>query len=401
MILTMLDISGEIIMQPVRIRRCGQLFLTLTVLASLAGCMTTSGPAPSSTVDANYNPSDSAYAEIANNPATSPYYTEPVISYGYPGDGLTDIGDTSSTYLASFSYTPASSGKADAVELAVRSATEILMVKPGIVGTGTALAADGSRHVMIFAATQKDSANVPATINGVATEVHVIGRVHALDAYTGAYRPTVPCGVSIGNSRDNSSGTIACIVVKHGIRYILSNNHVLARSNEAVIGEPIVQPGRADNYGQPTGQVGVLSAYKKVSFTSNNIFDAAVARMTTANSYDEADQFAPSHNWQNAVAGMAVQKVGRTTGLTTGTIGSTDVTLKVDYDNGMSATFVNQIYIPGANFIQAGDSGSLLVTQDGNHPVGLCFAGGTDGGFANPIAPILSYFGVDIAGTDN
>jgi len=372
----------------------------IAAVASLAGCMTISDPA-SSTSDSNYNPNDPAYAEIADNPASSLYYTEPTISYGYPGDGVSDNWDTSSTYLASYSYTPASAGKGDAVTLALKSATETLMAKPGIVGTGTAQSADGSRHVMIFAATQADAASVPAAINGVATEVRVVGHVHALDAYTDAYRPTVPCGVSVGNSRDNSSGTIACIVVKHGIRYILSNNHVLARSDAAVIGEPIVQPGRADNYGLPTGQIGILSAYKKVSFTSNNIFDAAVARLTTTNSYDEADQFAPSHTWQNAAVGMAVQKVGRTTGLTTGTIGATDVTLKVDYDNGETATFVDQIYIPGADFIQAGDSGSLLVTQNGNHPVGLCFAGGTDGGFANPIGPVLNYFGVDIAGTNN
>ncbi len=368
---------------------------------AVAGCMTTSGPS-TGTTDANYNPNDPAYAEVATNPATSQYYTEPNISYGFPGDGLSDSSDSSSTYLASYTYSPVStSAKGDAVALAVQTATQSLMVKPGIVGTGTAVASDGSQHVMVFAATPTDAAAVPATINGVPTEVRVIGRVHALDVYTGTYRPTVPCGVSVGNSRDNSSGTIACIVVKHGIRYILSNNHVLARSNDAVVGEPIVQPGRADNYGQPTGQVGVLSAYKKVSFTSDNEFDAAVARLTVTNSYDEADQFAPSHSWQNATVGMAVQKVGRTTGLTTGTVAATDVTLKVDYDNGQTATFVNQIFIADPNFIQAGDSGSLLVTQNGNHPVGLCFAGGTDGAFANPIGPILSYFGVDIAGTEN
>jgi hypothetical protein len=293
------------------------------------------------------------------------------------------------------------SAKSGAVALAVKNATQTLMARSGIVGTGTAIANDGSQHVMVFAATQADASAVPSQINGVATEVKVIGRVRAFDVYTQKYRPVVPSGVSVGNSRENSSGTIACVVVKHGIRYILSNNHVLARSNASVIGEPIVQPGRADNYGQPTGQIGVLSAYKKVSFNNVNVFDAAVARLTTTNSYDEADQFAPSHNWVNPSVGLAVKKVGRTTGLTRGTIAATDVTLKVDYDNGETATFVNQIYIQDPNFLQAGDSGSLLVTEDGNHPVGLCFAGGPDGAFANPIGPVLQYFGVEVAGTNN
>ena len=58
-------------------------------------------------------------------------------------------------------------------------------------------------------------------------------------------------------------------------------------------------------------------------------------------------------------------------------------------------------FIEDPNFLQAGDSGSLLMIEDGNHPVGLCFASGTVGAFANPIGPVLSYFGVQIAGTDN
>ncbi|MFI5202679.1 MAG: hypothetical protein ACHQNE_09855, partial [Candidatus Kapaibacterium sp.] len=142
-------------MQPVRIRRGGLIFSTIVMLAAswamlLAGCMTASDPA-SPTSDSNYNPNDSAYAEIANNPATSPYYTEPIISYGFPGDGVSDGWDTSSTYLASFQYRPAASGNDNAVAQAVKSATQTLMARPGIVGTGTAVAADGSRHVMIFA----------------------------------------------------------------------------------------------------------------------------------------------------------------------------------------------------------------------------------------------------------
>ena len=363
----------------------------------IAGCMDSQTPPDTSPADPNgYNPNDPAFAEIANNPATSPYYTEPVISYGMPGDGLAST-DTADNYLAS--YTPPTIPTA--VSTAVKSAAETLMIQPGVVGTGTAIAPDGSRHVIVFVATQTDAENVPKTIAGVPTEAKITGRVHALDAYTGVYRQPVPSGVSVGNSRENASGTIACVVVKHGIRYILSNNHVLARGNEAIIGEPIVQPGLADSYGAPTGQIGVLSAYKKVSFTTTNIFDAAVARLTQENAYDEADQFAPSHNYEDPQAGMTVKKVGRTTGLTHGMIVATDVTLKVDYDNGKTATFINQIFIADPSFLQAGDSGSLLVTEDGNHPVGLCFAGGTDGAFANPIGPVLSYFGVQIAGTDN
>jgi len=59
------------------------------------------------------------------------------------------------------------------------------------------------------------------------------------------------------------------------------------------------------------------------------------------------------------------------------------------------ATFVNQIYV-ASNFIRSGDSGSLMVTETGNNPVGLCFAGGSGSSFANPIGPVLQKLGVSI-----
>ena len=50
---------------------------------------------------------------------------------------------------------------------------------------------------------------------------------------------------------------------------------------------------------------------------------------------------------------------------------------------------------PG-NFIRAGDSGSLMVTQSGNNPVGLCFAGSSQASFANPISAVLSRFSATV-----
>ena len=50
-------------------------------------------------------------------------------------------------------------------------------------------------------------------------------------------------------------------------------------------------------------------------------------------------------------------------------------------------------------FIQAGDSGSLLVTSSRN-PVGLLFAGNQDGrlAVANRIQDVLQAFGVSVDG---
>ncbi len=46
---------------------------------------------------------------------------------------------------------------------------------------------------------------------------------------------------------------------------------------------------------------------------------------------------------------------------------------------------------PG-NFLRLGDSGSLMVEETTNNPVGLCFAGGGNASFSNPIGPVLRSF---------
>ena len=70
-----------------------------------------------------------------------------------------------------------------------------------------------------------------------------------------------------------------------------------------------------------------------------------------------------------------------------------------------TARFVNQIVVGSCSStcIGAGDSGSLLVTNDANanaNPVGLLFAGNNSGSMAiaNQISDVLSYFSVTIDG---
>ena len=106
----------------------------------------------------------------------------------------------------------------------------------------------------------------------------------------------------------------------------------------------------------------------------------------------------PQSDTVSATLGLPVQKFGRTTSATHGTITSIKVTVNVGYSSG-SAIFVNQIAVENVpDFIQGGDSGSLLVTESGLRPVGLRFAGNAAGTFAiaNPIDLALSEFGVSI-----
>lgn len=269
--------------------------------------------------------------------------------------------------------------------------TQELMAIADVVGTG--IGADQNGKPVILILTRRETqAPLPSAIEGVNTRVDVVGEVRPMAGYTKAYRP-VPCGVSVGNDLECSAGTIGCVVVKNGTRYILSNNHVLARENAASVGERINQPGRYD--GRPicarTGQVATLSAFNIISTTSNNVIDAAIAQYTENNVCTMVDNlYTPSGTVVAPSVGLAVKKVGRTSGLTTGTIAGINVTINVSYDFGV-ATFVNQIYV-ASNFIRSGDSGSLMVTQSGNNPVGLDFAGSGGASFANPIGPVLDFF---------
>ncbi len=92
---------------------------------------------------------------------------------------------------------------------------------------------------------------IPPEVGGVRTDVVKVGDLRAMNAHTQRYRPT-PAGVSLGHYQV-TAGTLGCLVYERtsGERLILSNNHVLANTNQALAGDPILQPAPADG-----GQVG-------------------------------------------------------------------------------------------------------------------------------------------------
>ena len=84
-----------------------------------------------------------------------------------------------------------------------------------------------------------------------------------------------------------------------------------------------------------------------------------------------------------------------------GSVVGINATINVSYSSG-TARFVGQVVILGTGqFSRAGDSGSLIVTNNANkRPVGLLFAGSSNGyTFANPIGAVLQALGVTIDGT--
>jgi hypothetical protein len=188
--------------------------------------------------------------------------------------------------------------------------------------------------------------------------------------------------------------------------YALSNNHVYANQNEANIGDIVLQPGIYDGGVYPGDQIGTLSDYQFIDFTfsGENYMDAAIALSSTdllGNSTLEDGYGIPNSQIAAASIGLPVKKYGRTTSLTHGQVDAIDVFVEVCYEQiwGFcikSAYFFDQIQISGSGFSGPGDSGSLILTEDGNNPVGLLFAGSDTTTFANRIDLVLDAFGVTI-----
>lgn len=275
-------------------------------------------------------------------------------------------------------------------------------------------------------------AMVPSEVAGLRVDVREVGEIRAQQARTDRWRPA-PGGVSIGHYRI-SAGTFGCVVRDRatGARLILSNNHVLANSNDAAPGDPIIQPGGADGGAEPQDVIARLERFVPISYNTapgtcsvasiiahlanavaillgsshrlqpyqtnqqaSNVVDAAVARpLDDASILDEILEIGEPAGTTDPILGMAVRKSGRTTGLTTDAITVLDATVTVSYGSGRSAQFENQI-ITGP-MSQGGDSGSLLVANDTQEAVGLLFAGSDQTTIHSPINLVLDHLEVDL-----
>jgi hypothetical protein len=228
-----------------------------------------------------------------------------------------------------------------------------------------------------------------------------------------------PLGVSGGNANDKSTsgtstlccgGTLGSLVSRGSNKYILSNNHVLARSDAATLGENIVQPGLIDNNCATPPTVATLSQFFNLANGTPPNVDAALAQITTgtidptgtvlqlggANSNPPADGAPHAGPGVAPTIGKTIAKSGRSTGLTCSAIFAIKTNVSVTYQKGcgtgstFSATFSNQVDITNNGFSAEGDSGSLIVTQDTADAVGLLFAGSASDTVANPISDVLN-----------
>jgi hypothetical protein len=300
--------------------------------------------------------------------------------------------------------------------------TAHLLEIEGVVGTAIGLDPNDQLSIKVFLVGPKVT-GIPRNLEGVPTQVVVTGKFRALAQRdnplakpagsakinpAGLFPRPVPIGVSTGNVGECLAGTIGCRVKDTlGNVYALSNNHVFALENYAVVGSEISQPGLYDtgcSY-DPYNVIGTLAAFEPIYFGgySDNTIDAAIAFSSNANLGNATPSNGygkPKSSAVEAYLNQKVQKYGRTTALTRGTVTGINANIWINYDSGL-ALFTGQIIVQsGKPFIKAGDSGSLLVADPGRQPVGLLYAGDASGKYAiaNRIAPVLSRFNVTVDG---
>jgi hypothetical protein len=236
---------------------------------------------------------------------------------------------------------------------------------------------------------------------------------------TSLFPRPIQLGISGGNihlfavvhkRRTCASGTLGALVEDGIGQYILSNNHVIGLLNHAHKGGLITQPGLADTQCTRTKRNSVATFSRSVKMTfarrKTNTVDASIAITQPGLVEPQIRNIGDiASTTVSAGIAMAVQKMGRTTCLTSGEVSAVGVNVTVGYDKLSGkvkpANFVNQIMIAGKGFAGPGDSGSLILTEEAcPQAVGLLFAGSDNGAtLANPISDVLTGLGVSMVGT--
>jgi hypothetical protein len=314
-----------------------------------------------------------------------------------------------------------------------------LLARPNVVATGIGyktvlgqktgqLAIICSVETKISAALLDEEDLIPSLIGEYPTDVQPVGTINALQLPTGRFRPA-PGGVSAGHV-NITSGTLGCFVTKGDKVLILSNNHVLANSNQAKKGDIILQPGPHDGGRVQENQIARLTEFIPIHFENEksnnslgiaftgifnffarlagskvrlysrriqqtaNLVDSAIAEVTEkSNAKNEILQIGIITGVAEGALDMKVKKSGRTTGLTHGTIEQVNVTVRVNFGAGKTALFTDQLMADAMS--HGGDSGSVVLNGK-NEVVGLLFAGSTTATIINRIQNVTDLLGVEL-----
>src|ERR1051326_8670807 len=224
-----------------------------------------------------------------------------------------------------------------------------------------------------------------------------------VQADTGMYDP-LQGGISIGPCRviDGKifAGTLGVVVRDNSTQspMLLSNFHVMCVDSQWHTGDTMTQPSRLDSGNCPTDIVGTLQ-----NAVLSEKVDCAVSNVESRNVICSVVDIGELAGTAAAELNRHVRKRGRTTGLTHGTVETLDLTVEIDYGDGLGRVRLTQQIGIRVDASQSsmigthGDSGSIVV-NDSQQVVGLYFAGSEDGAFgiANPIQEVLTALNVSI-----
>jgi hypothetical protein len=279
-------------------------------------------------------------------------------------------------------------------------------------------------HVYLTRGSQRLIRSLPAEVRGIPIRAHRMGAVNVRPdaAQTSTNQGhlferdnRIACGSSCGPTSENCTGTLGALIRKNRSSqiYLLSNNHVFAGCNHVPMGQPILSPSTAD--GRPTirapGEIGRHELIHELRSGNPNFVnpceaDLALARATNdaiLSSWqgDDVNGYDTPGNMSSPSTSVRVKKFGRTTGLTFGEIEAKVVApMPVDY---LAKHFRGVIWfsnvwtVRGVSgvFALAGDSGSLVVTEDSSKAVGVVFAANRSGeyGWIIPMPSVAASFG--------
>lgn len=298
----------------------------------------------------------------------------------------------------------------------------------------TVTADDDQQHIGILLKNQLPDAtrkNLPGKLGNITVEY--IGHsdvpgfpptVEPQSSASGGSRFWTPggrfaCGSSVTAAPIPSAGTLGALVrLADGHLYGLTNNHVTGGCNHTEVGMYVLCPSAIDAVvGRPPPTA--IGAHHSLTVIQSGDpgqlrkqrLDAAIFRIpdeSVVTSWQGDMEYDTPTATTRPVAHMRVRKVGRTTGLTHGRInGEVKTPLVIPYKAQRLQAEVHfeglwtVVGSHGDEFSTCGDSGSLVVTEDGKYAVGLVLGGQQGATYIMPIADVLAHFDAILVGAHN
>lgn len=245
---------------------------------------------------------------------------------------------------------------------------------------------NGEPVIVLFVEQKPQRGELPLALDGVPIRYQITGRVEILQDRKDRIRPAIG-GISVGHPRV-TAGTLGAVVLIQGTWFIISNNHVIADTNEANLGDAIIQPGTFDG-GTLNDTIAHLHSFESIKFWGDeNLIDFAIAEVDDPKKVEDiimgippaARMLPPRDYVAEPSIGMHTIGSGRTTGISLGIVEYDTVEVKIwfgPWPIGPWAWFRDQVkIIPRHNppVVGGGDSGSVELTSDGML-LGMVFAG--------------------------